>query len=135
MHQASNKNQTANKNRPIWQRIPLYVQIVIALIIGACLGLLLGAGNPSPSNAALSTNLAVPCNLVLKALRALATPLIFLAVLQAFLSTNIPSKAGRRLITLLFTAINVMGDMTVSCLLDGKQRQTDTESELLSVST
>lgn len=83
------------------------MQIVIALILGAGLGLLLGAGHPSPSNAALSVNLAIPCNLVLKALRALATPLIFLAVLQALTSTNIPGKAGRHLITLLLTNTTV----------------------------
>jgi len=88
MHEVSSKSQTRNKARPIWQRLPLYVQIVIALILGAGLGLLLGAGHPSPSNAALSVNLAIPCNLVLKALRALATPLIFLAVITLLLTNT-----------------------------------------------
>lgn len=88
---------------PIWKRIPLYLQIVIALIFAVGLGVLLGAGQPNPNNKALIENLAVPCDLVLKALRALATPLILLAVLNAFLTTEIPGRAGRRLAVLLFT--------------------------------
>lgn len=118
MHEVSS-NKTANKARPIWQRVPLYVQIVIALILGAGLGLLLGAGHPSPSNAALSTNLAVPCGMVLKALRSLATPLIFLAVLQALTSTNIPGKAGRRLIILLLsnTTVAILFGLLVANIL------------------
>ena len=88
---------------PIWERIPLYLQIVIALILGVGLGVLLGAGQPSPRAAEFSKDLAIPCSLVLKALRTLATPLILLAVLNAFLTTEIPEKAGRRLAFLLFT--------------------------------
>lgn len=33
---------------PIWKRVPLYLQIVIALILAIGLGVLLGAGQPSP---------------------------------------------------------------------------------------
>jgi Na+/H+-dicarboxylate symporter len=96
-------NQIANKTRPLWQRIPLYVQIAIALILGAILGILLGAGQPSPDNATLINHLAIPCNLILKALRALATPLILLAVLHSFLTASIPGRSGRRLAILLLT--------------------------------
>ena len=92
---------------PFWKRIPLYLQIVFALILAAGLGILLGAGHPSPNHAALINNLAIPSNLVLKALRALATPLIFLAVLHAFLTANIPGTAGRRLVVLLLTNTTV----------------------------
>jgi len=130
MHEVSS-NKTANKARPIWQRVPLYVQIVIALILGAGLGLLLGAGHPSPSNAALSTNLAVPCGMVLKALRALATPLIFLAVLQALTSTNIPGKAGRRLIILLLSNTTVailFGLLVANILQPGRLSHLDAPS-------
>lgn len=87
--------------------IPLYIQIVIALILAIGLGILLGAGQPSPQNAEIAKDLAIPCNLVLKALRALATPLILLAVLHAFLTTNIPGRAGRRLVVLLLTNTTV----------------------------
>lgn len=88
---------------PIWKRIPLYLQIVIALIFAVGLGVLLGAGQPNPNNKALIEGLAIPCDMVLKALRALATPLILLAVLNSFLTTEIPGRAGRRLGVLLLS--------------------------------
>lgn len=86
-----------------WQRIPLYLQIAIALILAVAIGVLLGAGKPDPANITLIDNLAIPCNLVLKVLRALATPLILLAVLHTFLTASIPGTAGRRLLFLLLT--------------------------------
>src|SRR4028119_772619 len=91
------------KDRPFWKRIPLYFQIAIALIFAVGLGILLGAGQPNPNNIPLIKNLAIPCDLVLKALRALATPLILLAVLHSFLTAQIPGRAGRRLAFLLLT--------------------------------
>ncbi len=91
-----------NKNLPWWQRIPLYLQIVIALIFAVILGIVLGAGQPILDKD-LINHLAIPSTLVLKALRALATPLILLAVLHSFLTANIPGRAGRRLAFLLFT--------------------------------
>jgi len=101
------KKMNQRKLRPIWQRIPLYLQIVAALILAVGLGILLGAGQPNPGNAALINNLVVPCNLILKALRALATPLILLAVLHSFLTAKIPGTSGRRLIVYLLTNTTV----------------------------
>jgi Na+/H+-dicarboxylate symporter len=83
--------------------IPLYVQILAALVLAVLLGIILGAGNPSPQSTEIAKDLALPCNLVLKALRALATPLILFAVLHAFLTTDIPGRSGRRLAILLVT--------------------------------
>ncbi len=40
-------NHSESKARPLWQRIPLYLQIVIALILAVGLGILLGAGQPN----------------------------------------------------------------------------------------
>ncbi|MBR8839049.1 MAG: dicarboxylate/amino acid:cation symporter [Stigonema ocellatum SAG 48.90 = DSM 106950] len=102
-----NETQADNTNRPFWQRIPLTLQIVIALILAVALGVALGAGNPSPENKAFIENLAIPAELVLKALRALATPLIFVAVLHTLMTTHIPGTAGRRLAVLLFTNTTV----------------------------
>ncbi|MER3436071.1 MAG: hypothetical protein C4288_22570 [Leptolyngbya sp. ERB_1_1] len=62
--------------------IPLYVQILTALTCAVLLGMLLGAGNPSPRSAAFADGLVIPCRLVLKALTALATPLILFAILN-----------------------------------------------------
>jgi Na+/H+-dicarboxylate symporter len=98
MHSSDN-----NPQRQIWQRIPLYLQILIALIIGVGVGVLFGAGQPTPENATFLQSLAIPCSLILKALRALATPLILLAVLHSFLTAEIPENSGRRLFFYLLT--------------------------------
>ncbi|BAQ64168.1 dicarboxylate/amino acid:cation symporter [Geminocystis sp. NIES-3709] len=83
-------------------QFPLYIQIVFALILAIIVGIILGAGNPiiSPS---LIEHLALPCTLILKALRTLATPLIFLAIIHTFLTAEIPSRSGRKLAFLLIT--------------------------------
>ena len=116
-------NHSETKDRPFWQRIPLYLQIVIALIFAVGLGMLLGAGQPNPNNIPLIKHLAIPCDLILKALRALATPLILLAVLHSFLTAEIPGKAGRRLPFLLLTntlmAI-IIGLLVANILQPGK---------------
>jgi Na+/H+-dicarboxylate symporter len=83
-------------------KIPLYGQIVIALIIAVIVGVLLGAGNPIWNKETIE-HLALPCTLILKALRTLATPLIFLAILHTFLIADIPSRSGRKLSILLVT--------------------------------
>lgn len=109
---------------PSWhERVPLYVQILIALILAVGLGAALGAGNPSPQAAEFAKDLAIPCNLVLKALRALATPLILLAVLHAFLTTHIPGRVGRRLAFLLLTntlAAILIGLLVANVLQPGR---------------
>jgi Na+/H+-dicarboxylate symporter len=83
-------------------KIPLYLQIVIALIIAVIVGVALGAGQPIWSKEVIE-HLALPCTLILKALRTLATPLIFLAILHTFITAEIPSKSGRKLSILLIT--------------------------------
>ena len=83
--------------------IPLYIQILVALVCAVLLGVVLGAGNPSPENAEFANKLVIPCKLILKALSALATPLILFAILNSFLTTNIPGRTGRRLAFLLLT--------------------------------
>jgi Na+/H+-dicarboxylate symporter len=84
------------------KKIPLYGQIIIALIIAVIVGVLLGAGNPIWDKETIE-HLALPCTLILKALRTLATPLIFLAILHTFLTADIPSRSGRKLSILLIT--------------------------------
>ncbi len=84
------------------KKIPLYVQIIIALIIAVIVGVLLGAGSPILDKETIE-HLALPCTLILKALRTLATPLIFLAILHTFLTADIPSRSGRKLSVLLMT--------------------------------
>jgi Na+/H+-dicarboxylate symporter len=83
-------------------RIPLYLQIVAALIVAVIVGVLLGAGNPILGKEAIE-HLVLPATLILKALRTLATPLIFLAIIHTFLTAEIPSNSGRKLSILLIT--------------------------------
>ncbi len=96
-------NNLAIKNRLSWQHIPLYLQIAIALIVAVLFGTFLRVIIPNPDTAVWINHLVIPCNLVLKALRALATPLILLAVLHSFLTASIPGSQGRRLVVFLFT--------------------------------
>ncbi len=103
MKETDSIGQPEIKSRPWWQRIPLTLQILIALVLAILLGIALGGGNPSPANEALIKNLTIPAELILKALRALAPPLILVAVLHTFMTANIPGTAGRRLAVLLFT--------------------------------
>ncbi|WP_017653586.1 dicarboxylate/amino acid:cation symporter [Fortiea contorta] len=107
MSQPESITSLETRTRPWWLRIPLTWQILIALVLAIALGIALGAGRPSPANATLITNLAVPAELILKALRALATPLILVAVLHTFMTTDIPGTAGRRLAVLLLTNTTV----------------------------
>lgn len=83
-------------------KIPLYLQIVAALVVAVIVGVVLGAGNPILDKEVIE-HLALPCTLILKALRTLATPLIFLAILHTFLTAEIPSRSGRKLSVLLIT--------------------------------
>jgi Na+/H+-dicarboxylate symporter len=107
MNETDSITSRSSKSRPWWQRIPLTLQIVIALVLAVCLGITLGAGNPNVVNKDLINNLAIPAELILKALRALATPLILVAVLHTFMTTEIPGTAGRRLAVLLLTNTTV----------------------------
>ncbi|NJL11507.1 MAG: dicarboxylate/amino acid:cation symporter [Calothrix sp. SM1_7_51] len=79
------------------------VQIAIAIVLAVVLGILLGGGNPSPANASIINHLGIPAELILRVLRALATPLILVAVLHTFLTTNISVTTGNKLFVLLFT--------------------------------
>jgi Na+/H+-dicarboxylate symporter len=53
------------KDSPWWQKIPLYLQIAIALILAVFLGVALGAGQPNPASIPLINNLVIPCTLIL----------------------------------------------------------------------
>jgi Na+/H+-dicarboxylate symporter len=98
-----NEPERDTANKPMWMKIPLTLQILIALVLAIAFGMFLGAGNPSESNKVLIDNLAVPADLILKALRALAPPLILVAVLHTFMTAEIPGRAGRKLAILLIT--------------------------------
>ena len=99
-------------------KIPLYLQIVAALIVATIVGILLGAGHPIIDKGIIE-HLALPCTLIIKALRTLATPLIFLAIMHTFLTADIPGKSGRKLVVFLMsnTVVAIIIGLLVANLL------------------
>jgi Na+/H+-dicarboxylate symporter len=77
-----------------WQRIPLYVRVLIGLAIGIVVGLALGER---------ADGLRDVSKLILELLKALATPLILLAILNAILNANVSGRSARRMMYLLAT--------------------------------
>ena len=87
-------------------RIPLYLQIIAGMIIGVVVGPALG------SRAAPLAELG---KLVIQLIKAVATPLVFLAIVNAILRTEIKGRAGLRLLAL--AAINACIALAIGLLL------------------
>lgn len=87
-------------------RIPLAVQLGAALVLGALAGLVLGErAQPLGEVAAL----------VIKLLKALAGPLVFFAILDAFATTSIAPRRGLKLLAISF--MNACVAATIALLL------------------
>lgn len=98
----------------VWlSRVPLYARVLIGVVLGVVLGVVF-RHEPwifGRSNADLG-----PLGmLVVRLLKTLATPLIFLAIVDAFLQTAVSARAGARL--LLVCLINVSVAMTIGLLI------------------
>lgn len=96
-------------------RFPLYAQILGALVLGALLGGIFGDRPFIPGLAFGNAQLAELSMLVTTLLKTLASPLIFFAVLDAFLRSNITWERGRKL--LMFSLINVSAAMLIGLLV------------------
>jgi Na+/H+-dicarboxylate symporter len=77
-----------------WEHYTLTARILTALVIGLLLGLVLGGK---------ATVLEPVSTIVLRLLGALATPLIFVAIIHAFLKANVNAATARKLVVLLLT--------------------------------
>lgn len=102
--------------------------IIIGLVLGLVAGILLGAGNPKPELKPLIDNLEIPTNLVFQALKALAAPLVLLALLDTLISKEISGKQGRNLV--LFILLNtivaiIIGLVVVTILNPGSSVNLD----------
>ena len=78
---------------------PLYIQVLAGVFLGASMGVMFGTENyffGLINNASLGQL----GQLVIRLLKALATPLVFFAILEAMIKTEISFKHGRRLLTL-----------------------------------
>jgi Na+/H+-dicarboxylate symporter len=86
----------ATEKKPPKQAIPLYLRVLGGVLVGIVLGLVFG---PRPILFGASTaDLGRLGMLVIKLLKALAVPLVFFAILDAFVKTDISWKKGIRLI-------------------------------------
>lgn len=90
-------------SRPIL-RLPLALQLGAALVLGALAGLVLGEKAKPLGDVA---------GLIIKLLKALAGPLVFFAILDAFARTKIEARAGGRLLAISFTNACVAGSIAL----------------------
>ncbi len=98
-----------------WNRMPLYVRILIALIIGSLLGYILNTfGKPD-----WVVYLELPSKTILRMLSMLAPPLVLVAVIQALVKTEIPAGVARRLggLLLLNTVVAILIGLFVANVL------------------
>jgi Na+/H+-dicarboxylate symporter len=94
-------------------RLPLYTQVLIAVIAGTIVGAMFGQ---EPYLGGLrNEQLGRLGMFVILALKTLAIPLIFFAVLDAFLTTVLPLRQGTRLV--LICLINVSVAMAIGLVI------------------
>ncbi|MGH8578025.1 MAG: cation:dicarboxylate symporter family transporter, partial [Gammaproteobacteria bacterium] len=94
-----------------WQRAPLYIRIVLALVLGVLVGLALGPA---------AGGLGLPGQLVLRLLGALAPPLILAAIVHALMTAQLEGALTFRLVRLLIlnTLVAICVGLTVANLLE-----------------
>src|SRR5207245_815069 len=93
MHEPAATLAPANVSRPWHRRLPLYVKILIALILGVAAGELLSKTAAEWFN--------VPALLILRVLGAIAPPLILVAVVRALLTANVRGRLAGKMFFLL----------------------------------
>ncbi len=100
-----------------WTRLPLYVRILIGLVLGVIVGVALG-----PKAAPFD----VPAKLILRALGALAPPIVLLAIVHALMKADVrgrlAGKMGGLLVLNTLVAISV-GLLVANVLRPGRHAQ------------
>lgn len=101
---------------------PLYVRVVIGVVLGAILGLLLtlpnSDGTRSPRELPFgwtTADLGAIASLYIQLLSALATPLIFFAVVEAFVRTNITGRQGLKMF--IICLVNIAFAFTIGLFI------------------
>ena len=99
----------AGRRRSPWGRLPLSIRVVIGVVLGCVLGVAFGrepwlGGYGNEDLGALGM-------LVIRLLKALATPLILVAVLDSFLTTRITGRTGWRFLGICL--VNIAIAMTI----------------------
>ena len=80
----------------VFFRWPLYVRVIIGVMTGILIGLKFG--KREIAFGWMNSDLAVIAGLYVQLLTAMATPLIFFAIVDAFLRTNITGRQGLRMV-------------------------------------
>lgn len=84
---------------------PLYIRVIVAALLGILLGVLF---QERPILFGITNEVLGSLGvLVIKALRTLAVPLVFFAILEAFTKTDIPARSGVRLIFICLVNVSV----------------------------
>jgi len=87
------------------KRLPLYLQVLIAMVLGCLVGVIFKDGSII---AGIHTkDLGVIGMLVIRLLKTLAAPLILFAILDAFVKTHIQGRDGVRLISICMVNLSV----------------------------
>lgn len=81
---------------PVRKRLPLYVQVLAAVVLGSLVGVVF---KEAPILGSITTkDLGLLGMLVIRLLKTLAAPLILFAILDAFVKTSITGRDGMRLV-------------------------------------
>ncbi|MBL8072654.1 MAG: cation:dicarboxylase symporter family transporter, partial [Nitrospira sp.] len=88
-----------------WLPIPLYLQVLIAVICGSTLGVLFG--QEPYLNGLRNEQLGQLGLWVVWMLKTLAIPLIFFAIMDALLRTSIPMRQGTKLLVICLVNVSV----------------------------
>ncbi len=108
-----------SRPRPVawYRRIPLFAQILIGLVLGVIVGEMLGA------HAAVFKPFS---SVVLRLLGALATPLIFVAVVQALYKAEVTGRTGMKLVSqlLMNTVVAILIGLLVANVMQPGHRTT-----------
>ena len=96
------------ERRPWYRRLPLYVQIVVALALGVV------AGEVLPVR--WTERLDLPARMILQFLGAIAPPLILVAVLRALIAANVKGRLAGKMFYLLAlnTLVAILIGLTVA---------------------
>src|SRR5574341_737893 len=106
-------HETCMTNTPDSSPLPLYMQVLIGVACGVVFGALFGQ---EPYLGGLrNEHLGWLGMLVVKLLKTLAIPLIFFAILDAFMRTSLPLRQGTKL--LVICLINVSVAMTIGLVI------------------
>jgi Na+/H+-dicarboxylate symporter len=109
-----------------YHRTPLFVRILVGLVLGVIVGELIG------KHAAVFKPFS---SVVLRLLGALATPLIFVAVVRALYKANVTGKTGMKLVSLLMmntVVAIVIGLVVANVLQPGHHTDVVVHTEALS---